>query len=85
MKRPLNRVLVEIRNPWAKTEWNGPWSDGSDEWRRVLKSEKERVEYLNRNDGGFWMSLEDWVTEFERFSICMIPKLETNSAKTVDW
>jgi hypothetical protein len=24
--------LVKLRNPWGKTEWKGPWSDGSQEW-----------------------------------------------------
>jgi hypothetical protein len=21
-----------IRNPWGKSEWQGPWSDGSEQW-----------------------------------------------------
>jgi len=24
--------LVKLRNPWGKSEWQGPWSDGSAEW-----------------------------------------------------
>ena len=24
--------LIQLRNPWAHTEWTGPWSDGCDQW-----------------------------------------------------
>ena len=47
--------LVKIRNPWGKKEWNGRWSDGSPEWDMVQDSEKQRLKYEIKNDGGFWM------------------------------
>ncbi len=25
--------LVLLKNPWGQSEWNGPWSDGSKEWK----------------------------------------------------
>ena len=29
--------LVKLRNPWKKGEWNGSYSDNSDEWTAALK------------------------------------------------
>lgn len=26
------RYLVQLRNPWGKREWLGPWSDNSVTW-----------------------------------------------------
>ena len=26
--------LVQLRNPWARDDWSGAWSDGSPEWLR---------------------------------------------------
>ena len=31
--------LVNLRNPWANTEWTGPWSDSSEEWRQVSEEQ----------------------------------------------
>ena len=50
--------LVKIRNPWAQTEWEGPWADGTEEWKNVSEKEKERIAYKDKDDGGFWMSFE---------------------------
>lgn len=46
--------LLQIRNPWGKGEFNGAWSDHSEEWDRV---EEEKRNTLNRprEDGAFWM------------------------------
>ena len=32
--------IVKLRNPWSKLEWDGDWSDGSDEWDNVSKKLK---------------------------------------------
>lgn len=52
--------LVRCRNPWAHTEWNGPWSDRCDEW----SANPTIAEALNvdlQYEGSFWMDFEDWV------------------------
>jgi hypothetical protein len=54
-------------------EWNGAWSDGSEELienlnnlnkyvRKVLKSGEKEFEYFEEsaNDGTFLMSFDDW-------------------------
>ena len=57
--------LVKIRNPWAQTEWEGPWGDGTEEWEMVPEYEKERIKYENKDDGGFWMSFQGTAIELD--------------------
>jgi calpain len=41
--------LVRIRNPWGnEVEWNGPWSDQSEEWANI--SEVNLTETLSKNN-----------------------------------
>ena len=60
--------LVKIRNPWAQTEWEGPWGDGTEEWEMVPEYEKERIKYENKDDGGFWMSFQGMAIELDFLS-----------------
>jgi calpain len=58
LKTLLGKIpLIRIRNPWGnETEWNGPWSDGSAEWRYVPDEEKEAIGLNFETDGEFFMS-----------------------------
>ena len=54
--------LVRIRNPWGnEAEWNGPWSDGSEEWNYVPEEEKEIQGIVFDDDGEFFMSVDDFM------------------------
>ncbi|XP_054482567.1 calpain-9-like [Anoplopoma fimbria] len=60
--------LVRLMNPWGKTEWNGKWSDKSTMWNRVSPEDQEKCS--DRNDGEFWMELEDFCFYFQELFIC---------------
>ena len=71
-KKGKTQKIVKIRNPWSKLEWDGRWADGAPEWDHVSDEEKTRIGYEDTDDGGFWMSWEDWLDEFEMFTICLL-------------
>ncbi|XP_063995554.1 calpain-A-like isoform X2 [Diachasmimorpha longicaudata] len=63
--------LLRLRNPWGnEAEWNGPWSDGSPEWRSIPDHEKAKLGLTFDSDGEFWMSFQDWKRFFNFVEIC---------------
>jgi len=52
--------LVQCRNPWGTGEWTGRWSDDNQygEWTDEIK---KAVGYQKKDDGKFWMSMQDFV------------------------
>nr|XP_046266463.1 calpain-1 catalytic subunit-like isoform X2 [Scatophagus argus]XP_046266464.1 calpain-1 catalytic subunit-like isoform X2 [Scatophagus argus] len=60
--------LVRIMNPWGRQEWSGKWSDNSSMWQRVSPEDREKCS--NREDGEFWMELEDFCRYFSMLFIC---------------
>lgn len=61
--------LVQLRNPWGGTEWNGKWSDSSDMWTDELK---EELNFTEEDDGAFWMDWEDVKHYFAFMQICKV-------------
>ncbi|KAH6559054.1 hypothetical protein KP509_1Z029900 [Ceratopteris richardii] len=63
--------LIQVRNPWAnEVEWNGPWSDLSNEWSDRMK---HKLKYSPQaQDGVFWMSWEDFQLHFCSIYVCRI-------------
>ncbi|XP_064015484.1 calpain-6 isoform X3 [Pogoniulus pusillus] len=64
--------MIRLRNPWGKREWNGAWSDNSEEWKKVSNSERKSLGLTLENDGEFWMTFEDWCKNFTDVDICRI-------------
>ncbi|KAM8854597.1 calpain-5-like [Synchiropus picturatus] len=65
-------TMIRMRNPWGQREWNGPWSDSSEEWQKVSKSERERIGVTVRDDGEFWMTFDDFVSNFTDLILCRL-------------
>lgn len=61
--------LIRLRNPWGKSEWKGPWSDGSDEWKAVSDEVKREIQLVIEDDGEFWMTFEDMIKNFNILDI----------------
>ncbi|KAL9607557.1 MAG: hypothetical protein Q9167_007539 [Letrouitia subvulpina] len=56
--------LLRVRNPWGDTEWQGAWSDGSEQWT------PEWMQLLNHkfgDDGMFWISYKDLLKKYQSF------------------
>ena len=65
------RHFVKVRNPWGQVEWNGPWADGTRQWKTKL-GKKLAAALGNFNgasgkvdDGVFVMSFEDFRQAFD--------------------
>lgn len=53
--------LVLVKNPWGKSEWNGPWSDGSSKW--TAKSIAD-LDHKFGDDGIFWIPVLDLLQKY---------------------
>lgn len=54
--------LLRIRNPWGDTEWQGPWSDGSEQWTPEWM---ELLKHRFGDDGMFWISYKDFLRKYQ--------------------
>ncbi|XP_065156329.1 calpain-9-like isoform X3 [Atheta coriaria] len=61
--------LVRLRNPWARGEWTGPWSERSWEWDGLSTRDKELLSVRVTNDGEFWMSFDDFARHFTQLDL----------------
>ncbi|GFO35614.1 calpain-a, partial [Plakobranchus ocellatus] len=63
--------MVRVRNPWGNgSEWKGAWSDGSREWSLLSEEEKQELGLNFEDDGEFWMSFQDFTSNFQKLEIC---------------
>uniref|UniRef100_A0A8C5KJ53 Calpain-12 n=1 Tax=Jaculus jaculus TaxID=51337 RepID=A0A8C5KJ53_JACJA len=63
--------LLRLRNPWGRVEWSGPWSDSCPHWD-ALPSEWRDALLVKKEDGEFWMELQDFLTHFNTIQICSL-------------
>lgn len=63
-------AMVRLRNPWGDSEWTGAFSDGSEEWQKITKSDREKIGLTFDNDGEFWMTFDDFSKHFKSFCVC---------------
>uniref|UniRef100_A0ACB8G4C2 Calpain-3 n=1 Tax=Sphaerodactylus townsendi TaxID=933632 RepID=A0ACB8G4C2_9SAUR len=77
--------LVRLRNPWGQVEWNGAWSDNSNEWDLIDKSEKIRLQHKIAEDGEFWISFEDFMRYFTKLEICNLTPDTLEADKLQTW
>lgn len=64
--------MIRMRNPWGEKEWNGAWSDSSEEWQKVSKSEREKLGVTVEDDGEFWMTFEDFCKYYTDIIMCRL-------------
>ncbi|XP_034250609.1 calpain-9-like isoform X2 [Thrips palmi] len=70
VRGPLGETpLVRLRNPWARGEWTGAWSERSWEWDGLSERDKELLSVRVRNDGEFWMSFDDFARHFTHLDL----------------
>ncbi|CAI2386063.1 unnamed protein product [Moneuplotes crassus] len=59
--------LLKMRNPWGHKEWLGKWSDNDESWTDELR---ETLGCQEKNDGVFFMCVEDYLSYFRTTVIC---------------
>lgn len=64
---PVTLRLVQIRNPWGKSEWTGDWSDNSPLWDQ--HPDVKAKYHSAANDGAFWMHWDDYNTYWDRIGM----------------
>jgi len=62
--------LLKVRNPWGYGEWRGKWSDWDEiNWTEELKS---KFGFCKKDDGIFFISIEDYIREYESTTVCFV-------------
>ncbi len=56
-----NVRLLQIRNPWGCTEWQGAWGDQDSVWNSALNA---KLNHVSKDDGTFFMPFEDFYSIF---------------------
>jgi len=82
-KTSEGEVLVQCRNPWGQCEWTGAWCDKDPRWTPALKKELGQAD---REDGMFWMSIDDFAKSFTTITFCdLVPSSFTVLRAEGEW
>ncbi|KAJ3585632.1 hypothetical protein NHX12_014351 [Muraenolepis orangiensis] len=63
-------LMVRMRNPWGTTDWTGAWSQRSQEWQQLSRTEREKMGIQVRDVGEFWMEYGDFCRYFTNVVVC---------------
>ncbi|CEF61728.1 Peptidase C2, calpain, catalytic domain and Peptidase C2, calpain, large subunit, domain III and Peptidase C2, calpain, domain III and Peptidase C2, calpain family-containing protein [Strongyloides ratti] len=66
------KMMIRLQNPWGEKEWNGSWSDGSEEWNQVTDTQKKDLGITVEEDGEFWMPFNEFINYFTDISVCRL-------------
>lgn len=69
--------LMRLRNPWGDAEWEGAFSDKSKEWKEIPDEAKTALGLKFDDDGEFWMSFRDFLSNFDSIEVCNLSPDET--------
>lgn len=67
----MNLQLIRIRNPWGQGEWTGKFADEDEAWDDH-KGLKEKLNYVFKSDGNWWMRYDDFCAHFNKVYLCKI-------------
>lgn len=59
--------IVKLRNPWARGEWKGDWSDKSPKWTPELQ---KALKVSGKEDGVFCMDYKNFCKYFSDVQVC---------------
>ncbi|KAJ7589146.1 hypothetical protein C8J56DRAFT_937820 [Mycena floridula] len=66
------KQFVIVRNPWGKSEWTGPWSDGSKEWTTEWLQRLPEFGHSFGDDGQFVMEYKDFLNCWQQIDRLML-------------
>lgn len=82
-KISTGEVLVQLRNPWGSCEWTGAWGDNDSRWTPAIARE---CRHTNKEDGMFWMSIDDFTKSFTTITFCdLVPSSFTVLRAEGEW
>lgn len=81
----MNLQLIRIRNPWGQGEWTGKFADEDEAWDDH-KGLKEKLNYVFKSDGNWWMRYDDFCAHFNKVYLCKIfPSVWSQFAILGEW